>query len=298
MKKLTVFLCCIIAIAAKAQTITGKIIDSASGQPLPFASIIFTQSQKFVYANAKGELSFNKDSVKANDTLIVSYLGYLDTRVKALDIIKKPVIKLSPSSRQLSNVVVENCSSVKQSKANYYRGRPSSYIGPGPETKIIIISHYTNDKKVQGYISKISFYSSVNSSIPVRLHWYEWNNVEQKPGKELTVTNLLYYSSKHGWNDFNIPEKAFYYDTSGIVLGIEFIYPDENKAALVSFKDEKEKLAWLNNLSHRWGLGMNDRSAKPSFYQVNYDEIKAYKKDNDKGYNQPALRIIVTVCKK
>ena len=287
-----------LTINAEAQIIKTKVVDSASGQPLPYASIIFTQSSKFIYTNDSGMIAVSRDSLSANDTAHITFLGFKDAFVSLENLMLKPVIKMVVSSNQLSNVVVKNCISVKLAKANYFRGRPSSYIGPGPETKIIIISRYLNEKNVEGYIKTIGFYSNVNTSIPVRLHWYEWNKAERKPGNELTLVNLLYNPAKQGWNNFDIPDRTFYYDAEGIVLGIEFIYPEPNKKLVNSFKDEKAKLAWLNNMTHRWSLGMNDESAEPSFYQVNNGEMKAYKKDNDRGYNQPALRIVVTACKK
>ena len=204
---------------------------------------------------------------------------------------------MRPLSNQLTNVVVANCTDLKKIKANYYRGRPSSYIGPGPETRIIIISHYNNNKHVTGFIQSLDFYTDIDNRIPMRLHWYAWDKTLQKPGEELTQANLIFYPNHKGWNKFALPERSIYYDEDGVVLGIEFIYTAESKTAYAAIINEDDKLAWLNNNSHRWSLGMQDKASEPSYYIANNENMKPYNKDNDKGYNQPALRIIVSECK-
>lgn len=53
----------------------GKIIDSLTQQPLPYATISFKKSNKGNYSNEDGEFNFRSDFSK-NDTIVISHVGY------------------------------------------------------------------------------------------------------------------------------------------------------------------------------------------------------------------------------
>ena len=57
--------------------ITGKVVDSDSDEPLPFATIGLKNTGKGTVTNATGEFGLNILPGWINDTLSVSYLGYL-----------------------------------------------------------------------------------------------------------------------------------------------------------------------------------------------------------------------------
>lgn len=57
--------------------ITGLIIDEESAEPLPFASVALKHKGKGTVSNSNGEFGLKINSYLADDTLSVSYLGYL-----------------------------------------------------------------------------------------------------------------------------------------------------------------------------------------------------------------------------
>ena len=67
---------------AQSRTITGKVLD-ASGNPIPYASVVVKGSQAGATANEKGEFSINVPSSARNVKLLVSSVGYEDLELAA-----------------------------------------------------------------------------------------------------------------------------------------------------------------------------------------------------------------------
>ena len=302
MKKLLFLLFLSFTTAAYCQEINGTVTDSASGQPLMYATIYFKLKTYVQYTGEKGNFSFNKDSVPAQDTIIVGYVGYKDYTIVLKNITDNFSIRMQPSAKQLQPVIVSTCSRYRTITANK-PGRIDEFRGPGPETRIIIISRFTNSNNIHGYVKNISLYAgSFNEEVkvPVRLHWYKWNEILQQPGEEITDRNLIVYPYKKGWNEFEMPENLLWYSNNGIVLGLEFIYPVDFIKQYSSITSAKEKIQWLQNMQHRWSLGMKptiERDAN-TFYIINNSTMQFYKKAGANLYMQPAIKFNVQVCKK
>ncbi len=82
--------------------VTGKVTDAATGETLPGVSVSVKGATTATVTNANGEFSLN---VKANSTLVFSYLGY--TTVEVLFTSNTSVnVKMQPSLRSLDEVVV------------------------------------------------------------------------------------------------------------------------------------------------------------------------------------------------
>jgi hypothetical protein len=82
------------------------------------------------------------------------------------------------------------------------------------------------------------------------------------------------------------------------VLGLEFIYPVEYKKQYASIASEKQRLEWLNDMNHRWKLGMQTtrKANEGSFFIMNNEVIAAYNKKNDRSYLKPAIRFALEIC--
>ena len=168
--------------------------------------------------------------------------------------------------------------------------------------RIIIITRFTNDENLTGFIKEIEFYSgsfTEKAQVPVRIHWYKWDTTRSIPGEEITNTNIIVYPNHKGWNKFSVPAKTIFYPDEGVVLGLEFIYPVEYKKQYASFVDDKQKIDWLNDMNHRWSLGMQTtaRGENGAFFIMNNEAVAAYSKKNDYRYLKPAMRIAIETCK-
>jgi len=58
--------------------ITGKVIDNTTGEPLPFATVAVMNKPRGTVTNLNGSFSMNIVPDILNDTLVFSYLGYMN----------------------------------------------------------------------------------------------------------------------------------------------------------------------------------------------------------------------------
>ena len=301
MRHLIVFLSVCFCIQASSQELTCRVIDANSGVALPYATIIFEKTNQFVYADSSGDFSFSKNSELKDDTIKVQFLSYATEIIPVSMLTDGFIIRLTPQANQLQNVTVTSCNKWKIITVNKIPGKVKEYAGPGPETRMIIITRFPNYKNLSGYLKTLEFYSGSfieKAQVPVRIHWYKWNNSANTPGQEITNTNLIVYPYRKGWNKFSLPDKTIYYSGEGLVLGLEFIYPVEYKKQYASLFTDKQRLDWLNDMNHRWKLGMQStRNAdERSFFIMNNEEIVAYTKKNDYSYLKPAVRLTAEIC--
>src|SRR5262249_9203306 len=135
--------------------------------------------------------------------------------------------------------------------------------------------------------------------VPVRLRWYDWDSAGNKPGRELTDTNILVYPYKDGWNEFILPSHVIFCTQSQIVFGLEFIYAAEYQQLYKKLKTDKEKIRWLSDMQNRWSLGMQltDDFTERSFYIINNQPLNEYSIEALKAYTRPAIRFSFTGCR-
>lgn len=89
------------------QTFSSKLIDSTSQKPVAFASIQFN-SKTGVISNDNGEFNITiKRSVRENDYLIISCLGYEEKRVLLLNYNNESIL-LKPKTLDLDEVIITN----------------------------------------------------------------------------------------------------------------------------------------------------------------------------------------------
>ena len=178
-----------------AQTISVKLVDSLSGKPLPYATIIYLHQTRVTYTDSSGIFQLKIDSLPKKDTIIVEYLGYARQFLPLSTLFDNKIIRLALEGNVLAPVSVQNCRSYKDYIINKRVGEVKEYVGPGPETKFMMIARYRNNKQEEGYVNKIEIWMSDAEGgfkVPVRLHWYEWNELTGTPGKELTAVSYTH----------------------------------------------------------------------------------------------------------
>jgi hypothetical protein len=301
MKWFIVFIFLFICIGASTQQVTCRVIDANSGASLPYATVSFKKSNQFLYTDFSGEFSFYKKAEANDDTVTVEYLSYATAKIPVSVLADGFIIKLTPQANVLQTVTVTACNKWKTVTVNKIPGKAKDYIGPGPETRMIIITRFANSKNLTGYIKTIEFYSGSfieKAQVPVRIHWYKWDNSSNMPGEEITNTSIIVYPYHKGWNKFSVPDRTIYYSHEGVVLGLEFIYPVEYKKQYASLTNQEQRLQWLNDMNHRWRLGMQTTRAASEgcFFIVNNEGIAAYNKKNDYSYLKPAVRVDIEIC--
>lgn len=287
---------------AKSQSISAKVLDSVSLRPLSYAIVVYHNNEKVVYTDITGVFTIPVDSLVKNDTLQIQFLGFRKYSIPASNVYNGLVIKMSPEMQELNPVIVTNCRKFEQFTLNKKVGRIRGYIGPGPETRLVLISRYYNITGRNGFINKVSILideKSPNLQIPIRLRWYEWDLEKRMPGRELTDTNLVVFPYKEGWNDFEIAPNTINCPKSWIVFGIEFIYPAEYKQQYDALQGSTQKINWLGDMENRWSLGLQyvTEEDESGFFIVNNGAIQRYEKKYDRYFLRPAIKFSLSFCK-
>lgn len=303
MNKLLLLLFLLFTLPALSQNIRGVVTDSSTGQSLPYALVFYNHHQSFLYTDSAGQFSISKDSLLLNDTLFFQFLGYKQLNAPVANLQLNNVFRLISQPTTLAPVTVSNCRKMKNYTLNKNVGVVKNYIGPGPETKMIIAGRYLNKKQRNGYVKRIQFYDETFNGavvVPVRLRWYEWDESKQLPGKELTNKNVVVYSYKKGWNSFAVPDTSIYFPADGFVFGLEFIYPVEFANQYKRLSSANEKMQWLSDMNHRWSLGMEVTrdERQQGFYAANNEVFQSYDARGKGFYMKPAIKFIVSHCVK
>ncbi len=301
MKKLVPALLLLCFQVAKSQTITARVIDALNNKPLSYAIVLYHNHQRIIYTDINGYFSIAADSLTKDDTVTIQFVGFKTAFLRANNFKQGTIFRMVPDIQSLQPVIVSNCRKTEVFLLNKKIGRIKQYIGPGPETKLVIISRYNNNSGRTGWIKKLSVLIDEKSpglKTPIRLRWYEWDIVNKRPGKELTDTNLVVYPYKKGWNDFDISERTINCAKDWFVFGLEFIYPPEYKQHFDNLKTDTEKIKWLNDMKNRWSLAMQyvKNENESGFYIINNAKVMRYDKKYDRYFVRPAIKFSIEVC--
>ena len=104
MKRFIIFL--LFAVNLKAQSTSVKILDSISFNPIPFATVYFSNSSG-VISDENGDFELIKNELNDEDSLFVSSMGYKKVSY-SLNRFNDSIIFLSPKPIELNNVIITN----------------------------------------------------------------------------------------------------------------------------------------------------------------------------------------------
>ncbi len=112
MRKL-IFVCLVslsFAVTAQKITVSGKVMDSETKEPLPFASIGIVSKSIGTITNLQGEFDFHIPNEYRNDILVISMLGYKSYEAPVWTVLENPVkeILLEKSTIILKELVVSD----------------------------------------------------------------------------------------------------------------------------------------------------------------------------------------------
>ena len=91
-------------------TISGKVIDSKSLAPLPYANLIVKRKSFATVSNETGEFVFHIPRSSGADTLLITFIGYETKELSIQSIVKSKSqeIFLDPKEVLLKGVIVNN----------------------------------------------------------------------------------------------------------------------------------------------------------------------------------------------
>lgn len=97
----------LLAVAAAAQPISGRVTDAQTGQPLPFVNIGVVGKALGTVSNEQGQYGLAFQEKLAADTVRVSYLGYRPLLLTLRQLRAQPNLLLSPAAVALAEVRVQ-----------------------------------------------------------------------------------------------------------------------------------------------------------------------------------------------
>ena len=113
--------CCLFShlISAQTCTITGKVIDSKTEEPIPFANVFLNNTTQGTVTELTGEFTLKNILQPAIHELVFSYVGYETYKTKislTADQLNMRVIRLKPSETILNTVEVKGFKDVEWEK--------------------------------------------------------------------------------------------------------------------------------------------------------------------------------------
>lgn len=96
--------------AAQNITLSGKVTDARTNEPLPFASVWIKGKTIGTITNAQGDFDFHIPAEFSNETLVISMLGYQDFQsvVSVLNVHEPLAVSLAESLTLLNEIVIRD----------------------------------------------------------------------------------------------------------------------------------------------------------------------------------------------
>ena len=219
---------------SEAQHFAGKIIDSASKQPLKYVSIGIVGKNIGTVSDESGNFTIDLDAQYNNDTLLASMIGYSSfklvvSKFKEQHLFKEKQIELSIKAVNLGNVIIT----------------PNNYIIKvvGNKSRLMTVDFSTNElggeigtvmkiKKTPAFIQNVNFNIASNKfdSILFRVNIYKMEN--GLPGVSILNEPILVTTKMHkGTLSIDLKKYNLYVDDNFFV-SLEWI-KDLGKKPLV-----------------------------------------------------------------
>lgn len=166
-----------------AQNLTSTVVDSATRQPVPYATVIL--KKKGVITNEEGKFSFlMEENIDATDSLFISCIGY-ESIGRPLKEFTGNTIVLSPKAIELREVIVSNKNYTPEEILEIVEENIGKNYKHGfTKKRLFLRESYTN------YVEK-SDYSIKESSIPALNRQFLDSVLRSVPTNDTYYTEVL-----------------------------------------------------------------------------------------------------------
>ncbi len=192
MRNLCFYFFLIFSITAHSQTIIKcRVLDSASKAPVEFANAGIVSKAFGTVTNEKGEFSLNVPDSLMNEKIRISILGYKSKNILLKNLINTPVVYLSESSYNLSEVSVKP----KKTKHKILGNETTSKMATCGFTSNKLgceLGVKLNIKHKETQLKKLSFniVRNVYDSLIFRVNIYK-KDADGQPGENLLTKSLF-----------------------------------------------------------------------------------------------------------
>jgi len=241
-----------------------KILDFQTNVPIPYASVFNKKKQFGFYVNEYGELLV-PNQISANDTLIVSSVGYETQRIIAGEF--KSEIYLKSKTHILNEVKItprggEISLGSKKESTHFV----VSINKPTLRNEIALL--IKNDHRYRGKIMSISFYFSPQGKpkTPFKIRLYSIE--EDFPKEDLLRKDLVALgNNKGGWTEIDLKGHNIRVDENGIFVSMESLYGLKKS----SFYTVKNMSTGRTETNYGQSLGLTDEFETAIAYQRQFN---------------------------
>ncbi|MCG8411373.1 MAG: carboxypeptidase-like regulatory domain-containing protein [Bacteroidales bacterium] len=192
--------------------------DSETLKAVEFAAILNQTTKTGTYSDQNGRFNLQ---AKANDTLIISCVGYFTDTLVYSDNIDREIL-LKPQIYEISEATCNINVKSKKRELGYRKEkiRTNFHSHAGSEWVTYIANNNPKQPKlIKSIVLKTS--SKQKNKIAYRLHIYEKDSLTGLPGKDIANIPLI-KSNEHKGNKYNL-DKDIIFPNSGVFVGIEWV---------------------------------------------------------------------------
>ncbi len=217
----------------KEYTIAGNILNEETGAPIPYATLQIKGKPKGVVADNEGFFELTLTEPELSDSLTASCLGYNRRTFGTDTLLSEPRINIFLKEKpvNIESVVISSPKLRKKTKVMGNRGlftTGSIYLDTHGQQIALYID---NDKHVNGYIRKVSYYLSDKGNVeaPFRVRILDVDTLDGSPGKDLIPEILVVIPPQDtdGWFDVNLSEYGIYVPQNGFFVAMQGVFPND-----------------------------------------------------------------------
>jgi len=226
-----VFIFALLSFVGNAQSFLfeGDVVDSKTGDAIPFANLSFLNSLKGTSSDENGHFYLELPAAFLDKKAHISSLGYTDTIAKASAILKSKKIKMIAENYALEEVVVA------QSLGDSQILNPISSYGiksgfSSAATPWVLALYFPNIGAATKYLDKITIFvrqeaKFKRNSAKFRLRIYDVDANSKKPSRDLVQKSIVLESEAN--RDFvtiDVAAMGIKVPRAGIYIGLEWLF--------------------------------------------------------------------------
>lgn len=217
----------------KEYTIKGTILDEGTKAPVSYATLQIKGKSKGVVADHKGFFEFILTDMELTDSLTASCLGYERRTFVAGSAIAESGLTILLKEKPVGIDPVAITAAKLRKKSKNYGNRSwlttgSIYLDTHGQQIALYID---NDKQVNGYIEKVSYYLSDKGNVeaPFRVRVIGVDTLSRSPGKDLLPEILVVRPPEdtNGWFDVDLTEYRIPVPPNGFFVAMQGIFPND-----------------------------------------------------------------------
>lgn len=217
------------------------VADNNTKEPLPYATIVFSQERKGIYADNSGKFTVPLQ-YNATDSVNISILGYHTKYTLVINL--HDTVYLEQKAYELPTVTIlpKDKNIIKlgniKSKRNGYFGMSATF------TPVVIASYISNTHYENCYIEKLYFkylHQKDGFSYLVRPQLFEVGGNGEPAAPLLSKSTTLILPEKGGILEIDVSNEFIVFPENGLFVGMEIIEP----VNVYNKKNVKEELKRL-----------------------------------------------------